>query len=115
MGRAQATKASSKVGAEDTVEAVRSIARAKLHEIKQRANDALREQGIDFPVFVLIAGSDRAVFLVGTTNSNNPSDDECELAVGTVGSVVEEIIGLGKTSSSEIACLEVHPHTMGDA
>jgi hypothetical protein len=79
----------------------------RLPEISSRTKSELQAAGITFPIFFLIPTSGNALITVGTTN--DPGDDEWELASSIAVSVMQEVLGTEHLKTNSIACALAHP------
>jgi hypothetical protein len=93
---------------DERVAAHRERVTAMLPEIAQQIREALAEQGIDTPLFLIVPRSGDAIITFGT--SLDPSGDEWDRVGKIVSSIVRRMVGLDRTRCREVICATTHDH-----
>lgn len=89
------------------IEAQRQKARDNLGEITDKVKQALTDDGIRTPVFLMVPSSPSSIVLIGT--QNDVDDDLWERISHVVQEVVGSVMAFEGTQTHELSCSEIRP------
>jgi hypothetical protein len=87
---------------EDTLDAQRDIIRQSLDAIVNDIGMAMRDVGLNFPLYITVRNSGDALMTIASPL--DPSDQQWQQASAIVCRTLEERVGCGRLSGRELAC-----------